>query len=124
VAWVLLIPREAALATPVRAHFLGGIVRVARIGGPPGTNQLLPNPFMSYHFGDGWSLGSSPNITANWLTSGGKWTVPAGGGFGKVVRLGTQPIKLELDAYYNAIRPKASNETWLLQATLTLPFPR
>jgi hypothetical protein len=74
--------------------------------------------------GDGWSLGSSPNITTNWLASGGKWTVPAGGGFAKVVRLGAQPIKLELDAYYNAIRPKASNETWLLQAALTLLFPR
>jgi hypothetical protein len=50
--------------------------------------------------------------------------VPVGGGFGKVVRLGAQPIKLDLDAYYNAIRPKAANETWLLQATLTLVFPR
>jgi hypothetical protein len=47
-----------------------------------------------------------------------------GGGFGKVVRFGPQPIKLKLDAYYNAIRPKASNETWLLQATLTLLFLR
>jgi hypothetical protein len=94
------------------------------IGGPLGSNQLLLNPFMSYHFGDGWSLGSSPNITANWIASGGKWTVPVGGGFGKLVRLGVQPIKLELDAYYNAIRPKAGNETWLLQATLTLLFPK
>ena len=41
---------------------------------PPGssdsTNQLLLNPFISYHFGDGWSLGSSPDITANWIASG------------------------------------------------------
>ena len=46
-----------------------------------------------------------------------------GGGFGKLVRLGEQPIKLELDAYYNAIRPKAGSETWLLQVTLTFQFP-
>jgi hypothetical protein len=94
------------------------------VGGPPGTNQMLLNPFWSYHFGDGWSVGSSPNIAANWLNSGGKWTVPVGGGFGKVVRLGAQPIKLDLDAYYNAIRPKAANDTWLLQATMTLQFPK
>jgi hypothetical protein len=37
-------------------------------GGPPEssdrTNSLLVNPFISYHFDDGWSIGSSPNITA------------------------------------------------------------
>jgi len=96
-------------------------------GGPPGTsdrtNQLLLNPFVSYHFDEGWSVGSSPNITTNWINSGGKWTVPVGGGFGKVVRLGEQPIKLDLDAYYNAIRPKSADETWLLQVTVTFQFP-
>jgi len=95
-------------------------------GGPPGssdrTNQLLLNPIISYHFADGWSVGSSPNITANWIASGGKWTVPVGGGFSKVIRLGEQPIKLGFDAYYNAIRPTAGNDTWLLQATMTFIF--
>jgi hypothetical protein len=67
-------------------------------------------------------VGTSPNITTNWIASGGKWTVPLGGGFGKVVRLGEQPIKLDLDAYYNVIRPKAGDETWLLQITLTFLF--
>jgi len=93
---------------------------------PPGssdrTNQLLLNPIISYHFADGWSVGSSPNITANWIASGGKWTVPVGGGFSKVIRLGEQPIKLGFDAYYNAIRPTAGNDTWLLQATMTFIF--
>ena len=32
-------------------------------------------------------------------------------------------MKLELDVYYNAIRPKASYGTWLLQVTLTIQFP-
>jgi hypothetical protein len=32
-------------------------------------------------------------------------------------------MKLDLDAYYNAIRPKAANETWLLQVTMTFQFP-
>ena len=45
-------------------------------GAPSGssnkTNKLLVNPFVSYHFGDGWSVGSSPNITANWIASGEK----------------------------------------------------
>jgi hypothetical protein len=98
------------------------------LGGPPRssdrTNQLLINPFASYHFAEGWSLGTSPNITTNWLTSGGKWTVPIGGGPGKAFELGDLPLKLDFDAYYNAIRPKAANDTWLLQVTLTLLFPK
>jgi hypothetical protein len=97
-------------------------------GGPPQsndrTNSLLTNPFISYHFGDGWSIGSSPNITANWLSKAGQvWTVPVGGGISKTVRLGGQPVKLEVDSYYNVIRPQAGDQTWLLQLTLTFLFP-
>jgi len=107
---------------------LGGVVNnIWSFGGPPGssdrTNQLLLNPIVSYHFDEGWSIGSSPNITANWIASGGKWSVPLGGGFGKAFRLGEQAIKIDLDAYYNAVRPKAAHDTWLLQATLTFQFP-
>ena len=50
--------------------------------------------------------------------------MPVGGGFGKATVLGKQPIKLDLDFYYNAVRPKAANDTWLLQATLTFQFPK
>jgi hypothetical protein len=97
-------------------------------GGPPQgsdrANSLLINPFISYHFGDGWSIGSSPNITADWLSKTGQvWTIPVGGGIAKTFRLGGQPVKLAVDSYYNAVRPQAGNETWLLQLTLTFLFP-
>ena len=96
------------------------------IGSPPGngdrTDQLLLNPFVSYHFAVGWSVGSSPDITTKWIASGAKWTVPVGGGFGRALQVGEQPIKFDLDAYYNAIRPKAGNDTWLLKVTLTFQF--
>jgi hypothetical protein len=49
--------------------------------------------------------------------------VPVGGGFAKAFQLIGHPVKLDLDVYYNAIRPKAANETWLLQVTLTFQFP-
>jgi hypothetical protein len=97
-------------------------------GGPPNssdrTNSLLLNPVVSYHFSNGWSIGTSPNITANWLSKNGhKWTVPIGGGIQKVFRLGEQHMKLAVDAYYNAIRPEAGNDTSLVEVTLTLLFP-
>lgn len=96
-------------------------------GGPRGSgdsiNSLLINPFVSYHLGDGWSVGTSPNITANWLAKTGQmWTVPAGGGVSKAFRLGSQPMKLSVDSYYDAIRPQAGNRTWLIQITLTFLF--
>ena len=95
-------------------------------GGPSSsnkTNQLLLNPIISYHFGDGWALSSSPEITANWLDSGNKWTVPVGGGLSKTFRLGEQPIQLGVYAYYNAIRPTAGQDLWQLQFKLTFIFP-
>jgi hypothetical protein len=90
--------------------------------GSNATNEFLFNPFISYHFGDGWALASSPEITANWIANGNKWTVPVGGGVSKVIRLGELPLKLEVAAYYNAIRPTASQDPWQLQATLTFVF--
>ena len=107
--------------------FAAVVNNIWSIGSPPGdsdrTNQLFLNPFINYHFGEGWSVGSSPEITTNWIASGGKWTVPVGGGFGKAFLLGGQAMKLDFDAYYNAVRPKAGNETWLLQVKLTFQFP-
>jgi hypothetical protein len=88
--------------------------------GSNATNML--NPFFGYHFGDGWALASSPEITANWIASGNKWTIPVGGGVSKVVRLGELPFKLEVAAYYNAIRPTASQDPWQFQAKLTFVF--
>jgi hypothetical protein len=90
--------------------------------GSNATNQMLLNPFFSYHFGDGWALSSSPEITANWIATGNKWTIPLGGGVSKVVRVGELPIKLEVGGYYNAIRPTASQDPWQFQATLTFVF--
>jgi hypothetical protein len=99
------------------------------LAGPPGSsnryNQMLINPFISFHFGDGWSVGTSPNITANWLARAGQvWTLPVGGGVGKLFRIGSQPMQFSVDVYYNAIRPAAGSETWAIQATVTLVFAR
>src|SRR4051794_31420468 len=86
------------------------------------TNSFLLNPLVSFHFGDRWAVGSSPNIKADWIANGKKWTVPVGGGLSALVHAEEQPIKLAVDAYYNAIRPKSDNDTTLVQFTVTFPF--
>ena len=82
---------------------LGAVVNnIWSIGSPPGnsdrTNQLFLNPFFSYHVADGWSVGSSPKMAANWITSGGKRTVPVAGGSGKAFYLGGQAMNLDSNA--------------------------
>lgn len=121
-------PSTAFIKEDESPWVFGGVVNnIWSFGGPPGssdrTNQLFLNPFVNYHFANGWSVGSSPEITANWIASGGKWTVPVGGGFGKAFYLGGQAMKLDFNAFYNGIRPKAGNDTWLLQLKLTFQFP-
>ena len=71
----------------------------------------------------GWFLTTSPVITADWLAAPGQqWTVPIGGGLGRVFKLGDQPMSAYISAYYNAIRPDAA-PTWQLRAELSLLFP-
>jgi hypothetical protein len=97
------------------------------LGTPPGssdrTNSLLLNPIFSYRFGDGWSVSSSPNITANWASKNDKrWTVPVGVGIGKAFKIGAQAMSLKLESYYNTIRAGGYSSTWAAQLTLTLLF--
>jgi hypothetical protein len=98
-------------------------------GGPPNssdrTNSFYLNPFFSYNFGDGWSIGSSPNITANWLSlPGQRWTVPIGGGGGKAFHIAGQGVQVSVNGYYNAVRPQAAHDNWTMQVTLTFVFPK
>lgn len=92
---------------------------------PGGTryNTMTLQPFVNYNFGEGWYVTTSPIVTANWLTAGNKaWTVPVGGGGGRVIRIGGKlPLNLMLAAYWNAVRPEFG-ATWQLRAQATLIF--
>ena len=92
---------------------------------PSGTryNTFLTQPFVNYNFGEGWYVGSSPIITANWLTTGDKaWTLPFGAEAGRVIKIGGKlPVNLQIGAYYNALRPEFG-ATWQLRTQVTLIF--
>ena len=71
-----------------------------------GVSQMLIQPFVNYNFPHGWYLTSVPIITANWEASrGNKWTVPVGGGVGKLFKLDKLPINTQLQVFYNVKRP-------------------
>jgi hypothetical protein len=86
-------------------------------------NTFLVQPFVNYNFGDGWYVGTSPIITANWLTTGDKaWTLPIGANVGRVVKIGGKlPVNFLLGAYYNMLRPEFG-ANWQLRAQVTFIF--
>ena len=83
-------------------------------------------PFLNYNLPDGWYLTSSPLITANWKAdrSGDTWTVPLGGGFGKIFRIGSlPPMNAQVQGFYNAARPGPVGR-WNLRVQLQFLFPK
>ena len=90
------------------------------------VNQFLMQPFVNYNIARGWYLVSAPIITANFSASGGDhWTVPVGGGGGKLWRVGKVglPVNTQLQAFYNAATPDFG-PNWQLRAQVQFLFPR
>ena len=88
------------------------------------VSQLLIQPFVNYNMADGWYLVSAPIITANWeADSDDRWTVPVGGGFGRIFRIGDQPINAQLSGFYNVEHPQFGPE-WTMRFQLQFLFPK
>jgi len=87
------------------------------------VSLLTLQPFFNYNFEGGWYLSSSPIITANWQASGEKWTLPIGGGGGRVFNIGNQPVNASAQVFWNAVKPEGGAD-WTLRAQLNLLFPK
>lgn len=88
------------------------------------VNKFLFQYFINYNLDDGWYLSSTPIITSNWnASSGNQWTIPFGGGVGRLMKLGKLPVDLKLAAYWNAEKPQFGAD-WNLQFTLKFLFPK
>jgi hypothetical protein len=87
-------------------------------------NNGLIQPFVNYNFKEGFYLTSAPIATVNWKAdSSNRWTVPVGGGVGKIFHLGKLPVNTQLSAYYNVVRPDdAAN--WQIRFQVQLMFPK
>jgi len=88
------------------------------------VNQFLLQYFINYNLPQGWYLSSAPIITANWeADNGDKWTVPFGGGVGKIFRIGKQPMNAQVQAFYNVEKPD-NGADWTLRLQLQFLFPK
>jgi hypothetical protein len=107
---------------------LGGLIRhlwsFAGDGDRQDVSQMLIQPFLNYNLEEGWFLVSAPIITANWeADSDDRWTVPVGGGAGRVFRIGTQALNATLQAYYNVEAPEFGPD-WSLRFAISFLFPK
>jgi hypothetical protein len=102
----------------------------------PSVNQMTLQYFVTYNLKKGWNINSGPIITANWNNKasgdaangddtppGGRWTIPFGGGVGRVTRMGYQPISFSVNFYGNAVHPPGAS-SWGLRLQLALLFPQ
>jgi hypothetical protein len=100
------------------------------------VNAMLLQPFINYNLPDGWYLTSAPILTADWKAdkAGDVWTVPLGGGVGKLFRLGQilpleghplakLPINTQLAAYGNVATPEFGPK-WQLRFQFQFLFPK
>ncbi len=93
-------------------------------GSDDDISLMLAQPFVNYNFKSGWYFNSSPLIVANWeAESKNQWTVPVGGGVGKIVRWGKQAINLRASYYYNVEKPEISAD-WNVQLMANWLFPK
>jgi len=93
--------------------------------GRPDTNQMNLQPIATIFFGEGWSIGYSGNILADWTApSEDVWTVPVGLGLGKVVKLGRLPVKVQLAVQYMPVHPRISGQEWNVQVQITPVIPK
>jgi len=89
------------------------------------VNLFLAQPFLNYNFRNGWYLTSTSGITANWKAEDkrNRWTMPIGGGFGKVIfRTEKRPINIRLQGFYFLEKADLAPD-WTLQLKFEILFP-
>lgn len=88
------------------------------------VNQMLLQYFINYNLKKGWYITVQPIITANWeARSGNIWTVPFGGGIGRIMKFGNQPVNLSAQFYGNATSPRFG-APWSMRLQLAFLFPK
>lgn len=88
------------------------------------VNQMLLQYFINYNLKKGWYLAWQPIITANWeARSGNVWTVPLGGGIGRIMKFGNQPVNLQAQFFGNATHPQFGSP-WSMRLQLAFLFPK
>jgi len=86
------------------------------------VNKSFIQPFVTYHFGKGWFVGS-PESPQQYDYKSKKWSLALGPQLGRVFKIGKQPVKLFGAVYYNPEDNAAATSEWTAKVGLTFLFP-
>jgi hypothetical protein len=83
------------------------------------------NLFYFWNLENGWQIGGTPVITADWeaKNSSQRWTVPIGVGVYKTHFFGKMPIKMGVEMQYMPVRPDAYGQEFNIRLVFAPVFP-
>lgn len=84
-------------------------------------SQTFLQPFVSYSLGHGRTVSLNTESSYNWISD--EWTVPINLGISQVLKIGPQPVQLQIGGKYYAVAPEGGPE-WGIRSTITLLFPK
>lgn len=88
------------------------------------VNQFLLQYFINYNLKKGYYITVQPTNTANWRATGDeRWVIPLGGGIGRIMKLGPQPVNISVQMYGNVVRPPDSSP-FKLQFSIAFLYPK
>ncbi len=123
-------PAAVVLAMPGKWVFGGLATQLWSFAGKDDREDVSLTtfqPFVNYNFEEGWYASASPVVTANWEADGNdnRFTVPIGGGGGRLIRIGKLPVNLQAQAFYNVVKPDEEPAAdWTLRLQVQFLFPK
>jgi hypothetical protein len=122
-------PAAVVLVQPGKWTFGMLVSNLFSVAGPsdrPNVNSFSLQYFINYNLKKGYYLTSAPINSANWnAPRGNAWLVPIGGGIGRIMRLGFQPVNVSVQAYGNVKRPNNfPSPTWQLRFQIAFLYPK
>ncbi len=82
-------------------------------------------PIASYFLADGWSVGYSGSILADWKNSATNvYTVPIGVAVAKVQKMGPLPVRFSLGLQWMPVHPRDFGQVWNVQLIVAPVIPK
>src|SRR5262249_37692510 len=89
-----------SLSFPSQLLPCGGCTQPIGMSAHKDVNRMLLQYFINYNLRKHFYISLQPIIIANWeARSGNVWTVPFGGGLGRMMKFGNQPVSLSAQFY-------------------------
>ena len=120
-------PALLVLVQPTHWSIGAFVTNLYSIAGPSTRRDLdllSIQIYMNDNLAKGWYLLSNPSLYADHkVSTGHAWTIPVGGGVGRVLKIGPQTINSQLSAYRNVVHT-SQGAHWQLRAQLALVYPQ